>query len=143
MENFLTTLRGYISYRGREGHLSFLLHRITGLGTLLFLLIHILDTALVYFSPGLYSEILGLYRSALFGFGEIILVFCILYHGVNGLRLALFDLYAPRLWNIPFERTSVRFTLTITLILWIPAMVVMLRSILIHNFGLLGGTGGL
>ena len=36
-------------YRGREGHLSFIGHRLAGLGTLLFLTIHILDTSTVYF----------------------------------------------------------------------------------------------
>ncbi|MEM5774579.1 MAG: hypothetical protein AAGU05_06215 [Anaerolineaceae bacterium] len=139
MANFLRALRGYVAYRGREGQLGFLLHRITGLGTLLFLSIHILDTALVYFAPHLYDEVMGFYRTALFGFGEIFLVFAVIYHGVNGLRLAVFDLLAPRLWNIPFQRNSVRFTLTLALIIWIPAMLIMLRSIFIHNFGLLGG----
>ncbi len=139
MANFLTALRGYATYRGREGHIGFLLHRITGLGTLLFLSIHILDTALVYFAPNLYDEVMGFYRSALFGFGEILLIFAVIYHGVNGLRLAVFDVLVPRFWNIPMQRYSVRFTLTVALILWIPAMLVMLRSILIHNFGLLGG----
>jgi len=138
LANGLTTLRGYAAYRGREGHIGFLLHRITGLGTLLFLSLHILDTALVYFSPGLYNEVMTVYRSAVFGFGEIILIFCVLYHGVNGLRLAVFDLLAPHFWNIPMQRTSVRFTLTAAFLLWIPAAIIMLRSILIHNFGLLG-----
>lgn len=139
MANFLTTLRGYVTYRGREGHAGFLLHRITGLGTLLFLSIHILDTALVYFAPHLYDEVMGIYRSALFGFGEIFLVFSVIYHGINGLRLAAFDLLVPKYWNIPMQRNSVRFTLTLAILLWIPATLVMLRSILINNFGLLGG----
>ncbi len=37
MSSLKTTLSGYAGYRGREGHYSFLLHRITGLGTALFL----------------------------------------------------------------------------------------------------------
>lgn len=135
MSNILTALRSYISYRGREGHLSFVLHRVTGLGTLLFLSIHILDTALVYFAPALYEEIIQLYRSLIFGVGEIFLVFSVLYHGVNGLRIAFFDLVAPRFWNIPAERNSVRITLALALILWLPAAVVMIRSILVHNLG--------
>jgi succinate dehydrogenase / fumarate reductase cytochrome b subunit len=139
LASFLTTVRGYLFYRGREGHLGFLLHRITGLGTLLFLAIHIVDTALVYFAPDLYNEALDIYRSTLFGFGEIALVFSVLYHGVNGLRLAIFDLFAARMWNIPFERSSVRFTMAVTLLFWIPATIVMLRSMLIHNFGMFGG----
>jgi hypothetical protein len=79
-----TTLQGYVKYRGREGQWSFLLHRITGLGVLLFLAIHILDTATVYFAPSLYDEVIKLYRSTVFGLGEIALVFCLFFHGEIG-----------------------------------------------------------
>jgi succinate dehydrogenase / fumarate reductase cytochrome b subunit len=51
MSTLKTTLTGYLKYRGREGQWSFMLHRITGLGTLLFLSIHILDMAAFYWSP--------------------------------------------------------------------------------------------
>lgn len=135
MSSFITTLRGYFTYRGREGHFGFILHRVTGLGTLLFLSIHILDTALVYFAPTLYEVIIELYRSVIFGIGEVFLVFCVLYHGVNGLRIAVFDLLVPRFWNIPAERNSVRYTLILAILLWIPAAVIMVRSLLIHHMG--------
>src|SRR5512138_3711745 len=98
MSSLRTTLTGYVGYKGREGQWSFLLHRITGLGTGLFLLIHILDTSLVYFLPSAYVDVLGIYRSTLFGIGEIGLVFCVIYHGLNGLRIAYFDMIKPKLW---------------------------------------------
>jgi succinate dehydrogenase / fumarate reductase cytochrome b subunit len=139
MSTLRTTLTGYTQYRGREGQWSFLLHRITGLGTLLFLSIHILDTATVYFFPNLYGDAIAIYRTTLFGIGEMALVFCLFYHGVNGLRLAFFDMFAPRNWVIPSERKSVIWTLVITLIIWIPAVVIMGRNLLINNFGLFGG----
>jgi succinate dehydrogenase / fumarate reductase, cytochrome b subunit len=139
MSYIKTTLNGYVGYRGREGHLGFLLHRITGLGTVLFLTVHILDTATVYLAPALYTDVIYLYRTTLFGLGEIALVFCVFYHGINGLRIGIFDLFSARNWNIPFERTSVRATLILTLVLWLPATFIMLRNILIHNFGLFGG----
>ena len=56
MSTVKTGLTGYVTYRGREGHYMFLLHRFTGLGTLMFLAIHIVDTAFVYFAPHLYPE---------------------------------------------------------------------------------------
>lgn len=80
-----TTVKGYVGYRGKEGQWSFLLHRITGLGVLLFLAIHIVDTSFVYFAPDLYGEVINLYRSTLFGLGEVALVFCLFFHGVNGI----------------------------------------------------------
>ncbi len=133
---FMTTLSGYLNYRGREGHWSFLLHRITGLGTGLFLTVHIVDTAFVYFAPQLYLEAIKLYQSTLFGLGEVALVFCVIYHGVNGLRIAFFDMFAPKYWSIPSERKSFWWTLGISLALWIPAAVIMLASLLHYNFGI-------
>ncbi len=138
MSGFKVAFEGYTRYRGREGQWSFLLHRITGLGTLLFLTIHILDTATVYFYPSLYFEAIQIYRTTLFGIAEVFLVFCVFFHGVNGLRLAYFDLFAPRNWEISPERQSVWVTLGITLVLWVPAAVFMLRNLLFHNFGIGG-----
>ncbi len=88
MDDIKMTLTGLTRYSGRSGQLSFILHRLTGLGTLLFLSLHILDTATVYFAPSLYQHAIDLYRSSLFMVGEIVLVFCVIYHGVNGLRIA-------------------------------------------------------
>jgi succinate dehydrogenase / fumarate reductase, cytochrome b subunit len=139
MSTIRTTLSGYAGYRGREGQISFLLHRVTGLGTLLFLTIHILDTATVYFFPNLYGEAIAIYRSTIFGLAEMGLLFCVFYHGVNGLRIAFFDMIAPKNWEIPSERKSALITLAITLVIWLPAVVIMGRNLLINNFGLFGG----
>jgi succinate dehydrogenase / fumarate reductase cytochrome b subunit len=134
-----SAVSGYATYRGREGHYTFLLHRITGLGTLLFLTIHILDTATVYFFPNLYAHAIDIYRSTIMGLGEIVLIFCVFYHGMNGLRLAIFDMLAPRGWAFPTGRRSTLVTLAVALVLWAPAAFIMLRNILIHNYGLFGG----
>lgn len=132
MSSIRTILKGYLSYRGKEGHWTFLLHRLTGLGVLLFLLIHILDTSMVFFYPRLYEEALALYRSTLFGIGEIFLVFCVIFHGVNGLRVALLDMAMPEKWQ--FQKFTSRAALVIALLLWAPAAFLMLRSLWIHNF---------
>ncbi len=139
MSSLKTTLTGYAGYRGREGHWSFLLHRITGLGTVLFLTIHIIDIAFVYFAPKLFMEAINLYQTTLFGIGEVFLIFCVFYHGVNGLRVAFFDMFRPQNWSIEGQRLSSRTTLIISLVLWAPAAFVMVRNLLIHNFGLFGG----
>ena len=139
MSTLKTTLAGYTGYRGREGHWSFLLHRVTGLGTLLFLTIHILDTSMVYLSPKLYMEAIGLYRSTLFGIGEVFLIFCVFYHGVNGLRIAYLDMFAPKSWTIEKERAMARWTWIATLVIWLPAAVIMVYNLLVNNFGLFGG----
>src|SRR3972149_3620312 len=104
MEIVRLNVTGLTRYRGREGQLSFLLHRLTGLGALLFLGIHILHTAPGYFFPSLYEHAINLYRSTPLMLGEIILVFCVSYHGVNGARIAIFDLLLPGKWNIKTQR---------------------------------------
>jgi len=134
-----TTLTGYAGYRGREGHWAFLLHRITGLGVVLFLAIHILDTSFVYFAPQLYDDVINVYRSTLFGLGEIALVFCLFFHGVNGLRIAYLDLFAPKDWSIEKARKTMYIALIASLVLWVPSAGWMLFNLLKHNYGLFGG----
>jgi succinate dehydrogenase / fumarate reductase, cytochrome b subunit len=134
MSSLKTTLNGYVTYRGREGQLSFLLHRISGLGTLLFLAIHILDTSTVYFFPNDYAKAIDLYRTTIAGLGEMVLVAAVLFHGANGLRIALFD-WKPDLWHKVTERRSVIFTILLAFILWLPVAFLMGRNILINNYG--------
>jgi succinate dehydrogenase / fumarate reductase cytochrome b subunit len=133
MSTLKATLSGTISYRGREGQFSFILHRLTGLGTLLFLTIHILDTATVYFAPSLYDHAVAIYQSTPFMIGEIILVFSVLFHGANGLRIALFDLF-PHMWVDRTQRRAFYITLTIAILLWLPAAFIMGRNLVIFNF---------
>ena len=135
MDSLKLNLTGLTRYNGREGQLSFLLHRLSGLGTLLFLAVHILDTSTVYFFPSLYEHAINLYRSTPFMLGEIVLVFLVIYHGVNGARIAIFDLFAPDRWNIQTQRKSANWTIIVSLLLWLPAAFMMGRSMLVHNFG--------
>jgi succinate dehydrogenase / fumarate reductase cytochrome b subunit len=130
-----TSLVGFTSYRGRVGQLNFILHRLTGLGTLFFLTIHILDTSTVYFFPSLYGHAIAIYRSTPFMLAEILLVFCVIYHGVNGARIAFFDLFSPQRWRIGVQAPSALSTLAVALVLWLPAAVLMTRSLLVNNFG--------
>ncbi|HSF80243.1 MAG TPA: succinate dehydrogenase, cytochrome b556 subunit [Anaerolineales bacterium] len=136
MNSLRSTLNGFIRYRLEAGNLSFILHRLTGLGTLLFLSIHILDTSTVYFFPSLYSHAIDIYRSTPFVLLEIVLVFSVIYHGVNGARIAIFDLFTPASWRAGMQARSAIITLGVALALWLPAAYLMGRKLLIHNFGL-------
>ena len=133
MATLKTTLEGSLRYKGKEGQLSFWLHRISGIGTILFLAIHILDTSTVYFFPSFYEHGIALYRSTPFMIGEIILVYLILFHGVNGLRIAFFDLF-PKFWAEKPQRTSVHWIIAVSFILWLPAAYIMGRNLIVHNF---------
>ncbi len=136
MGSFKFNLMSMARYQGREGQFSFLLHRLAGLGTLLFLVVHILDTSTVYFFPSLYEHAINIYRSTPFMLGEIALVFAVIYHGVNGARIAIFDLFMPDRWNVETQRKSAYWSFAIAILLWLPAAYLMGRSLLINNFGL-------
>ena len=61
-------------YRGREGMWSWVLHRITGVAIFFFLLVHVLDTALIRVSPEAYNAVIGTYKNQIMGLGEVVLV---------------------------------------------------------------------
>ena len=139
MSTLKTTLTGYAGYRGRQGHWGFLLHRITGLGTLLFLAIHIVSTAMVYIAPERYNEELKLYQTPLIMIMEIFLVFSVIFHGVNGLKIAIFDLLKPSMWKIEAWRKYRWAPVIIALILWLPTAAIMGYNVLRYGFKLIGG----
>lgn len=126
-------LEGYTRYRA-VGQLAFLLHRITGLGILLFLVIHIIDTSFVYFAPELYDEAIQIYRSVPFMIGEIFLVWAVFYHGFNGIRIIIFDLWKPEWWEKDIAVKSVYWTLALSILAWLPAAYIMGRAIIENHF---------
>ncbi len=78
-------------YRGREGMWSWVAHRVTGVLIFFFLLVHVLDTALVRVSPEAYNAVIGTYKNPIMGLGEAGLVAAIAFHAFNGLRIILVD----------------------------------------------------
>ncbi len=81
-------------YRGKIGMWSWVLHRITGVAIFFFLLVHVLDTALVRVSPEAYNEVIETYKTPIIGIAELGLVVAVLYHGFNGLRVILIDFWS-------------------------------------------------
>lgn len=80
-------------YRGKVGMWSWVLHRITGVAIFFFLLVHVLDTALVRVSPEAYNAVISTYKTPLIGLAELGLVAAILFHALNGLRVILIDFW--------------------------------------------------
>lgn len=85
------THRGGTLYRGTEGMWSWVLHRITGVSIFFFLLVHVLDTALVRVSPEAYNAAMSAYKTPIMGLGECVLVGAIAFHAINGIRVILID----------------------------------------------------
>jgi len=72
---------------------SWVLHRITGATIFFFLLVHVLDTALVRVSPEAYNEVINTYKTPIVGLMEMGLVAAVLYHALNGIRVILIDFW--------------------------------------------------
>ena len=86
--------RGGTLYRGNEGMWSWVLHRITGVAIFFFLLVHVLDTALIRVSPEAYNQVMSAYKTPIMGLGESALVAAIVFHAFNGLRIILVDYWS-------------------------------------------------
>ena len=83
-------------YRGGQGQWSWALHRITGIGVIFFLFVHIADTALVVVGEETYNRVVGAYHHPIVRLLEIGLAAMVLFHALNGLRIILIDFF-PRL----------------------------------------------
>jgi len=109
-------------YRGDPGMWSWVLHRITGAAIFFFLLVHVLDTALVRVSPEAYNEVVGTYKTPIVGLMEMGLVAAVLYHALNGIRIILIDFWreGPR-----YQRQMLWAVASIWLLVMVPALVVL------------------
>ncbi len=79
-----------LRYKGQGPMLTFILHRIGGLGMAIFITTHILASFLGGEGGKLANNI---YENWLF---QIFIFFCVLFHAINGLRITIVDLW-PRL----------------------------------------------
>ena len=115
-----------LRYRGREGMWTWLLHRATGLGILLFLIVHVIDTAIVIYWPSLYDHALDLYRNPVFRFAELLIFFAVLFHALNGLRIVVQDFWPAVMRH---QRTLGLAAVAASLVLILPVAWIMLGPI--------------
>lgn len=85
-------------YKGRSGQWAFVTHRITGFLVFFFLLLHIVDVSLVS-HPDLYDEVHELYGNVLLRLFEVGLLFGLVYHSLNGLRVVMIDFFPGAIRN--------------------------------------------
>ncbi len=71
----------------------YLFHRITGLGLVLYLMLHLcVMTVFRVQGQGIYEIIMRLFDNPVFKAGEYLVFAAFIYHGLNGLRLILQEL---------------------------------------------------
>src|SRR5574342_1263231 len=85
------SLASALRYRGQGPMLTFILHRIGGLGMAIFITVHIL-ASIMGGKTGVFLN--TIYEHWLF---QIFIFFCVLFHAINGSRITIVALFAKLL----------------------------------------------
>ena len=108
-----------LRYRGDGPMLTFVLHRIGGLGMAIFITMHILAS---FFGGQGGAFLNNIYENWLF---QIFIFFCVLFHAINGLRITIVDL-VPKL--LPYEREAIWVEWAVFIPLFAIAVFVIIRT---------------
>ena len=109
-------------YRGKSGQWAFIGHRVSGFLVFLFLLLHIVDVSLLRW-PETYDQVHRLYGNVLLRLFEVGLLFALLFHSFNGLRIVAVDFFPEAVRN---QRRLLQAVVALTLLAGIPGGVVIL-----------------
>ena len=103
----IASIFGAATYRGREGQIAWMLHRVTGVGVFLFLALHISNIFLMSFPAHVFNSVLIFYHGVLFKLVSIFALYLgVLYHALNGIRVMIVDFwpgagkYQAPLWRV-------------------------------------------
>jgi succinate dehydrogenase / fumarate reductase cytochrome b subunit len=107
--------------------LAWLGHRLSGIGVLLFLFLHVVETATVLFGPEVYDFTQTLYRNLPAKLGEVLLMAALVYHSLNGLRVIVMDFW-PR--TTVFYRPITYGVVVTTVVAMIPIGLLMIADYL-------------
>jgi len=127
LTSLVLTLTETLRYRGALGQWSWVLHRISGIGVVFFLTLHVIDTSWAVFYPQLYVRAIANYQSPLFTLGEFALVASVVYHALNGLRIAIID-FKPVWWK--YQQRAAWFVLGGTVLILVPVFILMFGHVL-------------
>jgi succinate dehydrogenase / fumarate reductase cytochrome b subunit len=118
----LSRRKGPTLYRGATSQWAFLAHRVTGFLVFAFLMLHIVDVSLVRW-PSLYDDVHRLYGNVVLRLFEVGLLFALLFHALNGLRLIAVDFFPG---VIAKERNLLAVAVGLTVAAGVPGAVVIM-----------------
>ena len=107
-------------YRGREGQWAFILHRVTGLAILLYLLIHVAELGAAMWGPKYSNAILNFFHVPLFRLALLGVIAAVLYHALNGLRLILMDFTS---WGVKHQAKIWYAAMIVFAVIYIPVLI--------------------
>jgi succinate dehydrogenase / fumarate reductase cytochrome b subunit len=116
-----------LRYRGGQSMLAWLLHRISGIGIVLFVSMHVLAAFFLYSVEP--ESLTGQISQALTAFYEalpmqIFILFSVLWHAINGLRIVILDMW-PSLMTYNREAMWVQWALFLPLFLLPTALMIL------------------
>ena len=80
----------FVRYKVREGMFAWMLHRLTGLALVGYLVLHIWGLKSIT-NPEAYNALIASYHAPIFKVAEFGLLGACIYHALNGLRIVLID----------------------------------------------------
>lgn len=115
-----------LSYRGGLPMVAWLLHRLTGIGIVVFVSMHVIAAFMLNAVP---TGATNAISAGLTDFYEalpmqVFILFCVLYHAINGLRVVVLDMF-PGLWKFNREAMWVQWALFLPLFLLPAALMIM------------------
>ncbi|HEX2843958.1 MAG TPA: succinate dehydrogenase, cytochrome b556 subunit [Candidatus Limnocylindria bacterium] len=117
-------LMNLLSYRVSWSQLAWFGHRISGLGVLLYLFMHIVETSTVLLGPDVYNAAVGIFKNLPARIGEVVLMAAVVYHALNGIRVIAMDFW-PGLTI--YYRPLTYGVIAATIVAMIPLGLLMLR----------------
>ncbi len=106
-----------LRYQGKSPMLAFILHRIGGVALFIFFTIYILALAGVHSVDAIFGNWLF----------QIVILFCALFHAINGLRITILDLW-PKL--IEHQRQAINVEFVVFALVYLFAVFTVLRAAL-------------
>jgi succinate dehydrogenase / fumarate reductase cytochrome b subunit len=126
----VTPRTGSTRYRGKSGQWAFLGHRISGFLVFLFLMLHVVDVSLLHW-PATYDQVHHLYGNIVLRLFEVGLLFALVFHSLNGLRIVAVDVFPEAVRN---QRLLLQGVVALTVLAGVPGAVVILWPFIHGHF---------
>lgn len=112
-------------YNGDTGQYAWVLHRVTGIGILFFLLVHILDIMLIGLGRDVYDHTVEFYAHWFIVPMEAMLVGAVIYHTLNGLRVIAINFSSE---GAVRQKTAFWWVMAGTILLTIPSAIIIVLA---------------
>jgi len=110
---------------------AWLLHRVTGIGILLFLLIHIVDVSLLGFGPAVYNDGIRLFDFWIARLLSLALIAAVLFHAFNGIRIMLIDFLSK---GAHYQKVMFYIVLALAVVCFVPTAFIVLKPVFVAFF---------